>query len=264
MLRNIFQIKSWHPLPLKDIPTHMSQQELANMYVQEKDHWWFTAKGRFMKNVLQRIPSPHKVLDAGCGTGHNAGFLQNGSLYIGCDAVFEALQFCRRNERPHLVQSSLTQLGFKDESFDLILCLDVLEHVDDDRQALLELKRLLAQGGTMVLGVPAWRRLYGPHDVSLSHMRRYNPRDLQTLIHDCGLRCERRLFWYALPFFPVYLARWFSKHFIRHENPKSDTHRTPSRLTNAFMSGLLKLEAGLQHQLPMPFGTTFVAVVKRA
>jgi len=263
MLINIFQIRSWHPLSIQQTHPHMSANELENMYIQEKDHWWFIAKGWFMKNLLKSRPAPKRILDAGCGTGHNALSLKSKSFYVGCDVVSEALQFCQQNQLGNLTQGNLTQLGFKNESFDLILCLDVIEHVDNDRKALLELKRLLAPDGIIALGVPAWRRLYGPHDVALSHMRRYNPRDLKTLIADCGLKYEKMSFWYVIPFLPVYIIRSFRKHFKPSESLQSDTHKPPSKFVNAVMLRLLRLEAWLQQFIPMPFGTTLVALVKR-
>jgi hypothetical protein len=73
-------------------------------------------------------------------------------------------------------------------AFDLMLFLDVLEHVADDHAFLKEMVgEALAPGGTIVVSVPAWQGLFGKHDEALKHYRRYSPRTLRAMLSNAGL-----------------------------------------------------------------------------
>lgn len=73
-------------------------------------------------------------------------------------------------------------------SFDCIIGLNVIEHVDDDITALENCKKLLAPGGTLIMLVPAYMWLYNSIDISLGHFRRYNKKTIRTLFSKSGLR----------------------------------------------------------------------------
>lgn len=76
------------------------------------------------------------------------------------------------------------------ETFDTIVCLNVLEHIEDDRASLHAMWRLLAPGGNLVLLVPALPVLYGTLDQALGHFRRYTPRSLRERFQEAGLTLE--------------------------------------------------------------------------
>jgi 2-polyprenyl-3-methyl-5-hydroxy-6-metoxy-1,4-benzoquinol methylase len=105
--------------------------------------------------------TPARILDAGCGDGINLSFLgrlvdARGWRTRLAAADYSALRIGRaRNQRQSaLIQSSLTSLGFRESTFDVILCNQVLEHVPDCPAALRELRRVLRPGGLLLIGVP--------------------------------------------------------------------------------------------------------------
>jgi SAM-dependent methyltransferase len=75
--------------------------------------------------------------------------------------------------------------------FDLVLLLDVIEHVQDDAAFLRDALARLRSGGTAIISVPAWPWLYGPHDVHLGHCRRYSPAAARQLLSAAGLEVEQ-------------------------------------------------------------------------
>ncbi len=265
MFFNIIQIKNWHYTPINTSAQHMSVEELANMYQQEKKHWWFMAKEDFIQRIISSLAiSPRRTLDAGCGTGHNLEFLRNKTSYAGMDVAHEALQFCRHNGIERLAQGNLEDVGFKDKSFDLILALDVIEHCEDPERAVSQFKRLLSDDGYLLVTAPAFRFLWSPHDESLSHMRRYNKKDLEILLSGEGFEIKKIGFLYCSTFLPVAAIRMVRKIFIKTKDPRSDTFTTPAPLINRIMHAILRLESRLIPSIPLPFGTSLYAVaVKR-
>ncbi len=264
MMVNIVQIKNWHYIPINKNAHHMSVPELANMYKQEKEHWWFQAKGTFMRAICAKSNVvPQVVLDAGCGTGHNMEFLRNKAFYVGCDVAHEALCFCQQNNIKQLVQCNLEQMSFKPKSFDTILALDVIEHVEDPYTVVAQLKELLTDNGTLVVTVPAFRFLWSPHDESLSHMRRYNRADLLDLLNEAGFKVDNHGYFFCLTFLPVALIRILRKLFVKDENPSCDTFNSPPKALNTLVRQALALEAKLMRVCPLPFGTSLYAVARK-
>ncbi|MFC7479995.1 class I SAM-dependent methyltransferase [Luedemannella flava] len=81
---------------------------------------------------------------------------------------------------------------------DLVIALDVLEHIDDDARAAAEIDRVLRPGGTLIASVPCDMRLWSPHDVALGHVRRYTRESLSTLVQSSGLVIDRLWSWNVL------------------------------------------------------------------
>jgi SAM-dependent methyltransferase len=82
-------------------------------------------------------------------------------------------------------------LPFRDRSFDAVLALEVLEHVEEDRRLIAEMARVLRPGGLAVVSVPLRMALWSATDESCAHVRRYEPEELMTKLRDGGLVPER-------------------------------------------------------------------------
>src|SRR5438093_1109811 len=136
-----------------------------------------------------------RVLEIGAGIGNMSAFLMD---QAGIDRVVltdtEPFYLRRLRERfagrPHVSVAEL-RLPAVDprhvaERLDTIVCLNVLEHIDDDRASLSALRTLLRPGGRVVLLVPALRALYGTLDRALGHVRRYVPDELSGKLRTAG------------------------------------------------------------------------------
>jgi SAM-dependent methyltransferase len=90
------------------------------------------------------------------------------------------------------------------EKFDTVICLNILEHLKNDRDAVANMSSLLEPGGRLIILVPALKALYGSMDISFEHIRRYNKRDLKSLIRNQDLEIVK---FYYLNF--LGLLGWF-------------------------------------------------------
>ena len=117
-----------------------------------------------------------------------------------------------------VVQMDITQCPFFDETFDAVVCLNVLEHIKDDGKALLEIARILRPGGIAILEVPAGEHLFDFYDAHLMHFRRYNMRKLNQLLKSSGLTVRRS----THLGFSVYPAFAFSKRRNQKSAPSPD------------------------------------------
>lgn len=161
----------------------------------ERGHAWYRARARLVGELIaQANDSDPLILDAGCGTGAFAAALAaEQRRVVAVDAELpDAL-----DPRVQYARADVAQLPFPDETFDVVLLLDVLEHVQDDVAVLAEVSRVLRRTGSVILTVPALKRLWGPRDELAGHVRRYELEELRDALVSAGLGVERIGFWAA-------------------------------------------------------------------
>ena len=130
-----------------------------------------------------------RVLDVGAGEAPWRDLLPAGVEYVGVDADLSG-EFGMRH-KPDITYYDGKRLPFADDSFDHVLCTEVLEHVHDPYSFLADLKRVLRQGGTLILTVPWSARLHHlPHDYS--RFTRYGLKDLLESVGFSGVTIEER------------------------------------------------------------------------
>ncbi|MGO9822097.1 MAG: class I SAM-dependent methyltransferase, partial [Solirubrobacteraceae bacterium] len=151
-------------------------------------HWWYRGRRRIIRAELDRLPLPAgaRVLDAGCGSGRTLQELADYGDPIGVELDEDAAQLARDRGIAEVVTGRLEELPWHPNSFDLITCLDVLEHTPDDRVTLTELRRVCEPGGFALITVPAYQALWSLHDEANHHYRRYSRRSLRAAAVDSG------------------------------------------------------------------------------
>jgi SAM-dependent methyltransferase len=157
----------------------MTSNELHAMITTDDRHWWYRGRRRVLRATLDglALPSPCAILDAGCGSGRTLDELTDYGDACGVDLSPEAVNATRA--RGHeAYRAEVGDLPFRDASFDLVTCLDVIEHTPDDRHTLDELRRVTRPGGVLLVTVPAHPALWSAHDEVNQHYRRYTRRAL--------------------------------------------------------------------------------------
>lgn len=235
-----------------------------------RTHWWFRGRRKILARLLSKLdpplPSFARVLEVGCGPGTNASVLRSGGRRLtGLDLSPLALRLATQ-EAPEpafhaAVRGDITHLPFADHSFDLAVALDVIEHVDDDAQAITELVRVLEPGGVAVLFVPALRLLWGPMDDIAQHRRRYTRRQLLSVAIQAGLRVERSTYFNSLLFPPILLARLA----LRGARivPTQPEVAMGGPVSNAVLGAVFGLEARLLSSINLPLGVSVACVARK-
>lgn len=246
----------------------MQPDEYRRMFALEDWYWWFVARRRAaLRFARDWQPAPRggkslRVLDAGCGTGAMLDLLARTPGYetVGVDRSAAALSFTASRGHDRLAGGDLDALPFRDGYFDVILALDVIEHLDEDGPAVCELARVLRPGGVLVTTVPAYQFLWGPHDEALHHRRRYGGRQFRDLLEQGGLRVKWLTFLLMLLFPPAALARVLAK-----GRPGRGSALLPAapRLVNRLLVGLQALETEIARVAPLPFGLSILVVAVR-
>jgi SAM-dependent methyltransferase len=176
----------------------------------ESFHWWFSARRKLLKSILSSLSVQKNslILDVGCGAGSNLRALASAGLdAIGLDRSIYPLTLIRRREKFPLLAGDLNQMPIKTGSVGLIIAMDILEHLDDDINGLIESYRVLSKGGIIIVTVPAFNFLWGIQDIVTGHKRRYSRRQITNKLRAAGFIVLKSSYFNFFLFFPIFIAR---------------------------------------------------------
>jgi 2-polyprenyl-3-methyl-5-hydroxy-6-metoxy-1,4-benzoquinol methylase len=253
----------WHNLS-------MELGEYRKMEDFEQQYWWHRGKIHLIRAFYDFfIPYEIKekemnIIEIGCGTGEVLRLLAHWGDVKGVDFSQEALDACRRKGFKDLICGDVNEIDFNNEksSYDLVVLMDVLEHIQDDMKTLNIAKQLLKPGGFLFLSVPAYKFLWSTHDEALHHKRRYHSLEIKTKVKDSGFEIVKYSHYVTLLFFPIALFRLLSNFVRRKAYPKTHYVPLPTKLNDLFTKFLL-WEARLLKSIYLPVGTTLVLVAKK-
>jgi SAM-dependent methyltransferase len=226
-------------------------------------HWWFLARRRILETLVRRVVRPKKrarILEVGCGTGHNLAMLKKFGKVEASELDAPARALASKRLRREVKEARLPDLTmFERNGYDLIALLDVLEHVPDDLAALRAIHMRLKPGGALLMTVPANAWMWSAEDAAHHHFRRYSKKQLRRLFLMSGLEIQLLSYFNSLLFPPIALALASAK-LTRRETAGD---RLPAAPLNWLLDRVFGLERFLLGRVPMPFGVSLVAVVRR-
>jgi SAM-dependent methyltransferase len=242
----------------------MRDSEFQAMLALDDRHWWYRGRRRIVRAVIDAagLPPDARLLDAGAGSGRTLDELAAYGTVAGVELAQRGVEAARARGHADVRVAPVEQIPHEDASFDLVTCLDVIEHTPDDVRSLRELHRVTRPGGAALVTVPAYPRLWSHHDVVNGHERRYTRRSLRAAAERAGWRVERMTSFnaaYLLPAALVRLAR------------RGGYDGVPSELalTAPWLDGVLELplraEAALIGRgVSLPAGLSLLALLRAA
>ena len=210
----------------------------------------------------------YRMLDAGCGTGQMTKLLEQYGEAVGLEIAPEAIEFAQKRGVKNLIQGSITDPPFAAGSFDLVLSLDVIEHVDNDVQIIDSLFDIVKPGGHLIVTVPAFKSLWSQHDEINHHKRRYRVKEVERMLGDAGFVVTQATYCNSLLFPAVFAMRkgktWMRKVKGSDKNgePESDLAFYPKPVNEALYK-IVTTETDLLKKFHPPFGVSILAVAQR-
>jgi len=242
----------------------MEREIYQKMQELEDRHWWFVGRRRIVATLLDMIKfrANAKLLDLGCGTGGNLEMLSNYGSVTGVEMDATAARFAMElGHAPVLPGRLPNDLPLEEGSFDCVTMLDVLEHITEDAASLEAVNRLLVPQGHLVLTVPAFNFLWGPHDGSHHHKRRYRAPALRNLLQEAGFRVERLSYYNTWLFPTAAIVRLIRK--ILPIGSAGFEMTMPPKWINRMLSALFASERHILVRARFPFGISLVAVAQK-
>ena len=231
-------------------------------------HWWFVGRRAIIRDIIGQIPIPSHahIVEIGAGAGGNLPMLQAIAAKKGGSVTAveqDPLSRQRAIERSGLeVQGgSLPDDMPAIAQSDLILLLDVLEHIVDDASALKYVATLIKPDGHVLITVPAFNFLWSDHDRTHHHCRRYTKNGLDRVLQETGFEIERITYFNSLLFPVILAARLIGNLLPRRHSPSGDVSM-PGKVANAFLTKLFGSERYLLRKANLPVGVSLMAVAK--
>jgi SAM-dependent methyltransferase len=232
----------------------------------ERDHFWFRGFRRFVEPLVASAAGDRRprILDCGCGTGHNLVMLARYGRAYGIDLTWAGLQYARGRGERRIARATAAQLPFPDRTFGLVTSFDVLYALDDDveRAAIREMFRVLEPGGTLIVNVAALDALRGNHSILSGEVRRYSRGDLRRRLEGAGFAVTRSSYT-NFTILPLVAAVRFKQRITGHVESQAEISVPPAPI-NALLSGLLAMEAAALRAVDIPVGSSLVAVARKS
>lgn len=241
----------------------MDNAHLQELIRLEQSYWWHLAKRQVVASALTRwCPAPGTLIEGGVGGGGNLRTWRDmGYAVSGFDILPESVAHCRDELGLAVQAHDLAEpWPVPAETADVIVLLDVLEHLKDPTLGLRHAAAALAPTGSLIVTVPAIAALMGPWDEMLGHHRRYTAGLLKSQANDAGLRVKWLSHWnsFCLPAaVPMRLV----------ERLRGATHSPEFPRTSPFLNSTLlalaSAERKLMRAMPFPLGLSMIGVFSR-
>ncbi len=239
----------------------MRSAEYIKMRKAEDAHWWYVAlHEKVLRTVLAGARSGGRLLDAGCGTGRLLELLGPHLDAEGLEFSEAAVEITqRRGVKASRADLNHAELG--SGRYDVLTCIDVLcqRGIADEVHLLRRFYRALRPGGLLIVNVPAYKFMRGPHDLAVNAVRRYTKSRLTGMIEAAGFSVEYATY-RVCALFPAILAWRVAGRML---GLRGSDVNLPPRLINHALLALMRLENRIPEAVPLPFGSSVFAVGRR-
>lgn len=235
--------------------------------VYNQDQWWWSRGRRALVDKLWKRYGDRaradgrdvRVLDIGCGPGSTLKDLESAGQGYGLDVSDTALKYCEERGINTVALASAASLPYQDELFDLVTSIDVIEHVQDDVDAMREMHRVARPGGVIVFTIPAFNFLWSRRDEQCHHVRRYRLGEVKAKAVEAGLKPIRTTYINLPLLVPLFLLVKVGHLIRRSPSIKADYVLVPP-LINRVLGWVVRAEARWLSRLDLPVGTSICCV----
>lgn len=234
------------------------------MYENELTHGWYIGTRNHLIKILKQNCTPgSRILDAGAGTGGTIVLLKKAGFknVVGIEKSDIAISYSAKRGLK-ITEGDVNKLPFKKDSFDVVICLDVLYHQGVNLGlAIKEFQRVLKKGGLLYLQEPAYNFLRSRHDIAIATSRRFTKNQITKIVTMAGFKILKASYLNTLMFLPIAVKRLIDK--ARDKNDITSDVVSLSPLLNKLFSNSFKIESFLTSYVSLPFGLSIICLAKK-
>jgi 2-polyprenyl-3-methyl-5-hydroxy-6-metoxy-1,4-benzoquinol methylase len=244
----------------------MEKSEYLRMYTLESSFWWYKVLHELVVSTLGKNSKGKfkRIFDAGCGTGRMMEILQEYGTISGIDYSADAIEFARKRGLLNVAENDLNDYSFKSETYDAIVCLDVLYHsgIKSDLAVVEKFFKALKNDGILILNLPAFEYLRRSHDLVVHTKKRYRKNVFVKELKEIGFTVVSASYRMPHLYFIILLTKLFHKKNKLNES-ESDLKELSGWL-NALLYNFGRFENWLIRQgISFPVGSSLFVVAKK-
>lgn len=224
-------------------------------------HWWWRAREDIILDKIKDLVESMNdvnILDVGCGNGF---FFDKLEKYGNTYGIETDVSMVSENSiwKHRIYHNPIIKGGTYTNKYQLVLALDVLEHVEDDVSLAQALVDALVPNGYLVVTVPAFMKLWDIHDDINHHYRRYTLKQLKSLFTSDNVILSAR---YLFP--SLFLLKWCISQINKKTFLNLDQTKIPIEPLNFFLRQILLIEDNINKYINLPFGSTAMTIIKKS
>ena len=205
-------------------------------------HWYYRSKAKALTHLLGNQPAT-TILDVGAGSGFFSRYLLANSLASSATCV--DISYPTEYDDQEAGKPIYFRRSIEKNHADVVLLMDVLEHVDDDVGLLAHYVEKAPVGARFVMSVPAFEFLWSSHDVFLEHKRRYQLKQLETVAKSAGLTVSKAGYYFGAVFPIAAALRLLKRQSAGEQKPAQSDLSLHHHLINSVLSSICALEVPL-------------------
>jgi SAM-dependent methyltransferase len=242
----------------------LEKNEYYAIFKLENDYWWYRGLHELIEHYLKIFAEtrPLRILDAGCGTGRLMEIMQPYGRVEGLDYSPDAIKLAKSRGLSAVGREDLQAWEPAEAAYDIITCIDVLYHLENDESVLRTFRKALKKNGLLMVNVPAHEFLRRHHDRIVHTKRRYTLEGIKQKLQHAGFGIEKatyRLPLLALVILFIKIIEWFAKP----ESVDSDLKPLPKPV-NGVMLFMNRLENFLiRSGIRLPFGSSAFVIARK-
>ncbi|MDA8716502.1 class I SAM-dependent methyltransferase [Alphaproteobacteria bacterium] len=242
----------------------MEQQVYEYEAQVEATHWWFVCRREFFSAKIKELNlSKHsKVLDVGTSTGTNLRMLDDLGFTnsVGVEMNEVAINFAAEKGFTNIKLGDACDLPFDDNTFDLVLATDVLEHIENDNDALTEIHRVMKRNGVFLSTVPAFKKLWGLQDDISHHKRRYTRFELEQKVGAASLNIIQMHYFNFILLIPIWIARRLISLLSIRVQSENEIN---NKVVNKILYWVFHFDCHVAGKINPPFGVSIFTLCKK-
>ena len=204
---------------------------------EDLNNWWYFGRRKILSIKIKKYfnfkENKLNILEIGPGTGANIIELQKFGKVDILEVDDYFIELVKKDQRLE-VNNVFEAFEEVNTEYDLVVILDVLEHVKDTENFLKNINSILSKNGLLILSVPAHMSLFSEHDVLLKHFRRYSMESLADELKDKFIPIE--FFWYNFLLFPLRYIQ------VKYMKDKVNSDTSVNETVNHILKFIIRIE----------------------
>jgi len=246
----------------------MNKEEFIQMNEGGVGEWWYDARRVMLERELSSVKSEKEIiiLDLASACGGNLKVCSKYGKVIGLDIAWLSMEYCKKNQFTTLVQADAEILPFAKESIDVVVAMDIFEHLINDSSSMREIQRVLKRGtGKLIFNTPAFMALFSNHDRAFHHFRRYQVDELREKLKIVDLEVGFITYWSFFIFPMVFIVRKIGDLFHKKKNlPQSNFNLRVPNFIDSILRLFNKVELLLiKRNIFIPFGVSIFGIASK-